>query len=139
MTSAIDFKALVDSMGDAIVIADADGKITYWNAAATRIFGHDASDALGQDLLMIVPDRLRGRHNSGYAHSMETGTTRYGTTLLKVPATHKDGRTLSIAFSVSMLFDANQKAVGVAAVIRDETERFREERELRKQLAAKSA
>jgi signal transduction histidine kinase len=66
---------------------------------------------------------------------MATGTTKYGTTLLKVPATHKDGRTLSIAFSVAMLFDAQHKVNGIAAVIRDETQRFQEDRELRKKLA----
>ena len=66
---------------------------------------------------------------------METGTTRYGTSLLKVPAKHKDGGTLSIAFSVGMLFDSNGKASGVVAVIRDETARFAEERALKKRIS----
>ena len=84
---------------------------------------------------MIVPERQRPRHSEGYAKSMETGTTRYGASLLKVPAKHKDGRSLSIAFTVGMLFDENQQATGVAAVIRDETERFAEERALKKRLS----
>jgi PAS domain S-box-containing protein len=84
---------------------------------------------------LLVPERLRQRHNVGFAKSMETGTTRYGNDLLKVPATHKDGRTLSIAFSVAMLFDQDKHVSGVAAVIRDETQRFQEERELRRKLA----
>ena len=66
---------------------------------------------------------------------METGTTRYGSSLLKVPALHKDGRTLSIAFSVGMLFDENHRASGVVAIIRDETERFAEERALKKRIS----
>jgi len=66
---------------------------------------------------------------------MQTGTTKYGTTLLKVPATHKDGRAMSIAFTVSMLFDAQARVSTVVAVIRDETERFNEDRALRKRLA----
>jgi PAS domain S-box-containing protein len=65
---------------------------------------------------------------------METGTTRYGASLLKVPAKHKDGSTISIAFTVGMLFDENHKANGVVAVIRDETERFTQERALKKRL-----
>jgi PAS domain S-box-containing protein len=84
---------------------------------------------------LIVPERQRQKHNDGYNKSMETGTTRYGTSLLKVPAKHKDGSTLSIAFTVGMLFDENHQANGVAAVIRDETERFAEERALKKRLS----
>jgi hypothetical protein len=84
-------------------------------------------------------ERLRHRHNVGFDKSMETGTTRYGSQLLKVPAIHKDGRTLSIAFSVAMLFDENHKVTGVAAVVRDETARWLEERELKQRLASYEA
>ncbi len=66
---------------------------------------------------------------------MRTGQTRYGTKLLKVPALHKDGRTLSIAFTVSLLFGADGEVSGIVAVIRDETERFEEERRLRRRMA----
>ena len=63
-----------------------------------------------------------------------TGTTKYGKQTLRVPAIHKDGHTLSIAFTVAMLYDEHQKVTGVAAIIRDETLRFQEEKELKKQL-----
>jgi PAS domain S-box-containing protein len=131
----IDFAQLMQVMGDAVIVADPTGTIVFWNAAATRIFGFTESEAMGQNLTLITPQRLQQRHNAGFEHSMATGTTKYGTTLLKVPATHKDGRTLSIAFSVAMLFDAQHKVNGIAAVIRDETQRFQEDRELRKKLA----
>ncbi len=134
-SQAVDFAQLLQVMGDAVIVADHAGTIVFWNAAATRIFGFEIDEAMGQNLTLITPQRLQQRHNSGFAHSMATGTTKYGTTLLKVPATHKDGRTLSIAFSVAMLFDAQHKVTGIAAVIRDETERFQEDRELRKKLA----
>ena len=84
-------------------MSDADEKIVLWNAAATRIFGYSEAEALGNSLDLIVPERQRQRHNEGYSKSMTTGTTRYGTSLLKVPAKHKDGRALSIAFTVGML------------------------------------
>ena len=122
-------------MGDAVIVADAHEKIVLWNAAATRIFGHSEEEALGKTLDLIVPERQRQKHNEGYNKSMETGTTRYGTSLLKVPAKHKDGSTLSIAFTVGMLFDEKHQASGVAAVIRDETARFAEERALQKRLS----
>lgn len=135
MNTSVDLSQLVECVGDAIIVADAQEKIVLWNPAATRIFGYTASEALGQTLDLIVPERQRQRHNEGYSKSMETGTTRYGTSLLKVPAKHKDGRTLSIAFTVGMLFDEKHQANGVAAVIRDETERFAEERALKKRLS----
>ena len=135
MKTNIDLHQLVDCVGDAVIVADAHEKIVLWNAAATRIFGYTEEEAVGNTLDLIVPERQRPRHSEGYAKSMETGTTRYGASLLKVPARHKDGRSLSIAFTVGMLFDENQQATGVAAVIRDETERFAEERALKKRLS----
>ena len=135
MKTSIDLHELVECMGDAIIVADAHEKIVLWNPAATRIFGYLEEEALGNSLDLIVPERQRQKHSEGYSHSMETGTTRYGTSLLKVPAKHKDGSMLSIAFTVGMLFEASGKANGVVAIIRDETERFAQERALKKRLA----
>lgn len=134
MPSSIDFEQLVRSMGDAVVVADASGAILVWNAAATRIFGFSAQEALGRPLDMIIPERLRGRHNEGYAKTVRSGKTRYGESLLRVPAQHKDGRPLSIAFTVSLLTGAQGAVEGVAAVIRDETARFNEERIQRRRI-----
>ena len=131
----INFKELVHSLGDGMVISDAQGTIVYWNPAAERIFGFTQSEALGQSLDLIIPERLRKRHNDGYNHSMQTGTTQYGDKLLTEPAIHKSGRPLSIAFTVSMIFDPDGKVVGVAAIIRDDTSRFNEQRMLRKRIA----
>lgn len=135
MTSSIDFEQLVRSMGDAVVVSDDAGTIVLWNAAATRIFGFAEEEALGRPLDLIIPDRLRGRHNEGYAKTVATGTTRYGSSLLRVPALHKDRRSLSIAFTVALLTGADGSVQGVAAVIRDETARFNEDRQLRRRLA----
>lgn len=135
MKDAIDYKQLVYGMGDAVIVSDAQGDIVLWNKAAERIFGYTEAEALGKRLDLITPERFRHRHWEGYEKSMETGTTRYGTQLLKVPALHKDGRTLSIAFTVTMLFDEAHRATGVAATIRDETERFHTDRALRNRLS----
>jgi PAS domain S-box-containing protein len=135
MNTSVDLHQLVECVGDAIVVADANEKIVLWNPAATRIFGYSEAEALGKTLDLIVPERHRQKHKEGYSKSMETGTTRYRTSLLKVPAKHQDGSTLSIAFTVGMLFDGSQKANGVVAIIRDETQRFAEERALKKQIS----
>ena len=135
MSDQIDYEQFVRGMGDAVVISNAQGDIVLWNKAAERIFGYTEAEALGKRLDLITPDRFRHRHWEGYEKSMETGTTRYGSQLLKVPALHQDGRTLSIAFTVTMLFDEAHRATGVAATIRDETERFQTDRALRNRLS----
>jgi len=135
VSSSIDFEQLVRGMGDAVVVSDAQGAIVVWNDAATRLFGFSEEEALGHPLDLIIPDRLRGRHNEGYAKTVTTGITRYGTSLLKVPALHKDGRQLSIAFTVALLTGPQDEVRGVAAIIRDDTARFNEDRAMRRRIA----
>jgi PAS domain S-box-containing protein len=134
MQTNLDFKQLVEGAGDAIVVCDAAGAITLWNRASERIFGFTEAEALGKSLDLIIPQRQRQRHWDGYNKTMETGVTKYGADLLRVPALHKDGHTLSIAFTVSMLFSADHEVTGIVAIVRDETARFAEERKLRARL-----
>ena len=131
----IDFKALVQSAGDAIVAAGTDGSVLLWNRAAERIFGYTEQEAIGHSLDLIIPERLRARHWEGYKRVMQTGETRYGTEVLRVPAMHKDGRRLSIAFTVTLLSSPRQGVQAIVAIIRDETSRWEEERALRQRLA----
>ncbi|MBU6449042.1 MAG: PAS domain S-box protein [Rhodospirillales bacterium] len=135
MQDSMDYRQLVEEAGDAIIASDPQGIIVLWNAAATRIFGFSSNEAIGQNLDIIIPERQRQRHWTGYDASMASGTTRYGTTLLKVPALHKDGQTLSIAFTVSLLKSAG-KVTQIVAFVRDETARWSEERELRRRIRA---
>ncbi len=125
---------LVRGTGDAVVIADVAGRITFWNDAATRIFGWSAAEAVGGSLDLIIPERQRGRHWTGYEATMATGTTRYGDSLLQVPALRADGSPCSIAFTVTLLRDDAGALLGIAAVIRDETERWLADRALRARL-----
>ena len=132
--SNVDFQQLIASLGDAVVAADAGGAIILWNPAAERLFGYMESEALGKSLDIITPLRFQQRHWDGYHKTMATGQTKYGHDLLKVPAVHKDGHALSIAFTVAMLFTADHKVSSIVAVIRDETSRFAEERNLKKRI-----
>lgn len=131
----VDYKQLVEGLGDAVVVCDAAGAIIVWNDAAVRMFGFTRDDALGQSLDLIIPERQRQRHWDGYNKSMATGETRYGSDVLRVPALHKDGRTLSIAFTVAMLYDDAHKVTAIVAIVRDETVRWGEERQMRVRLA----
>ena len=135
MKTSIDCHQLVAAVGDAIIASDANGAITLWNPGAARMFGYTEEEAIGQSLDLITPERLRNRHWEGYNKSMATGTTKYGNDLLRVPAVHKDGRAMSIAFTVAMLFTPENKVGAIVAIIRDETVRFAEERALKKRVA----
>ncbi|RZL86179.1 MAG: PAS domain S-box protein [Variovorax sp.] len=139
MQSDVDLKQLVAGAGDAIIVCDAEGAIVLWNKSAERIFGFTEADALGHSLDMIIPERQRQRHWDGYNKTMETAVTKYGADLLRVPALHKEGHTLSIAFTVSLLFSDDRKVAGIVAMVRDETARFAEERKLRARLVALEA
>jgi len=135
LETPIDYQQLVEALGDAIVVADASGLITLWNAAAERLFGFSQAEAVGNSLDLIVPERLRDRHWAGFRKTMASGETRYAHDLLRVPAVHKDGRTLSIAFTVGLLYGLQREVTGIAAVIRDVTQSFTEKRDLLKRLA----
>jgi PAS domain S-box-containing protein len=123
---------LVTELADAVVVADAAGTIVYWNGAAERVFGWTAEEALGASLDLIVPERQRTRHWEGYRKVMSTGATKYGSDLLRVPSLNADGQRHSIAFTVTLIEDADGAVAGIAAVVRDETERWNEEQELRR-------
>jgi PAS domain S-box-containing protein len=127
---------LVREAADAIIAADASGKITLWNAAAQRLFGYAEAEAAGQSLDIIIPEAQRKRHWDGYQHVMRSGQTRYGTSLLRVPAIRKDGTRISIAFTVGLLKDGGGRVEGIFAILRDDTERWETEKELRKRIAA---
>ncbi len=131
----VDLAALVAAAGDAIILADTAGTIRLWNPAAERIFGFSPSEVLGASLDLIIPERLRPRHWAGYREVMRTGQTRYGADVLRVPAMRKDGRRISIAFTVALLLAPDGQVSGIAAIVRDETARWEEEQQMRRRLA----
>src|SRR5689334_2190644 len=69
-------QAILAQAADAVIFADPDGVIRIWNAAAVRIFGFAAEEALGESLDLIIPDRLRSAHWTGFHRAMQSGTRR---------------------------------------------------------------
>ena len=129
-------QALLASSADAIVATDRDGIIRHWNLGAERIFGHSAAEAVGRSLDLIIPEKLRARHWEGYAQVMQSGRSRYGEgDLLAVPGLRKDGTRVSLEFTIAPIRDADGRMIGVAAILRDVTQRFEEMKALRKHAA----
>lgn len=129
-------ETLITNMPDAVVHSDRDGTIQYWNGGAARVFGHTAAEAVGQSLDLIIPEGLRGRHWAGYRETMRTGQTRYGDgQTLSVPAIRKDGKRISVAFTIVPFMDDQGLMTGITAIMRDVTAQFEETRALRKEVA----
>jgi PAS domain S-box-containing protein len=133
-----DFAArFVANTPEAVLFADHAGIIRFWNAGCERLFGHTASEAVGQSLDIIIPEAQRARHWQGYAATIRTGSSRYAAgDLLAVPAMRKDGTRISIEFSIVPFRDAENRMLGLGALLRDVTKRFEETKALRQALAA---
>ncbi len=130
-------RALLEAAPDAIILADREGTIRFWNNGAERLFGFAAAEALGRPLDIIVPEPQRVRHWSGFRRVMETGESRYGRgDVLAVPGLRKDGGRISLEFTIVPLRDASGRKEGMAAILRDVTRRFEELRALKRQVAA---
>lgn len=129
------YRQIVDGSPDAVVFGDAQGIIRLWNAGAEAIFGFSAAEAVGQSMDIIIPERLRGRHWEGYHRTMATGVSRYGAgDLLAVPAVTKDGRSISIEFTIQMLKGPSGEILGPVATIRDVTKRFQREKDMARRI-----
>ncbi len=127
---------LVDNAPDAILISDRSGIIRYWNSGAEQMFGHTAAEAEGQSLDLIIPENLRSRHWEGYWRVMASGETKYKTGLLSSPGVRKDGSRVSLEFSMVVLLDEAGAMQGCASIMRDVTERWKKEKELKERLVA---
>jgi len=130
------YQRIVEDSPIAILFADHEGKIRFWNKATETMFGYGADEALGQSLDLIVPEKQRPRHWEGWTRVMATGVTKYGSDVLAVPAMKKDGTRISIEFNVILLKSPTGEVQGVAAMVQDVTARWQQQKELRARLAA---
>ncbi len=127
MNGELALRILEDSP-DAVLVADRDGIIRFWNRGAQRIFGFSAAAALGSSLDLIIPESLRERHWAGYRRALESGSSRYHDDLLAVPALHQSGRRLSCEFSIVIIRNADSEIIGFASIMRDVTVRWETEK-----------
>ena len=119
---------IVRDAGDAVIVADRDGAIRFWNAAAERMFGRSADEAMGESLDVIIPEGLRERHWEGFRQTMATGETKYGSDTLSVPAIGPGGERISVDFTVALVRDGTGAVSGIAAIMRDVTAAWEERR-----------
>lgn len=125
LSYTVPWAELVAGTPDAVIYADREGTIRVWNDGAAALFGFSAAEALGQNLDLIIPERLRAAHWAGFDRAMETGTTKGGREVRVTRGLHKDGRRLYVEMSFGVALDARSgKAIGSVAMARDGTERY---------------
>jgi PAS domain S-box-containing protein len=114
---------LIARAPDAIIFADCAGVIRLWNQAAETMFGHGATDAIGQTLDLIVPEPYRVAHWAGFSHAVKQGRFAKGDALLTSRALRKDGRIIAVELSAAIVRGPSGQVQGIMAIGRDVTER----------------
>src|SRR6266568_3060174 len=110
--------AIVDSCDDAILSKTLDGRILSWNAAAERLFGYPAEEALGKHVSLIVPpDRLDELDDT-----MEAVARGEPVEHLETVRRRRDGVRIGVSLTVSPVLDANGEVVAASTITRDITE-----------------
>lgn len=122
-------RAMVDTAVEGIITIDGKGRILSFNLAAERLFGWQASEIIGQNVNMLMPEPDRSRHDGYLAHHLQTGETRIIGTGRDVTAVRKDGRPLPMRLSIGRVpIDGEDLFVGFVS---DMSERKRMENALR--------
>ncbi|MGA0601382.1 PAS domain-containing protein [Caulobacter sp. KR2-114] len=98
------------------LIADADGVIVFWNAAAERAFGHGAAAALGQTLDLIVPADFREAHWRGFRAAMQSGHAEVEGQATPFPAQQADGVIAERPGRLTLLRAPDGGAIGAMVV-----------------------
>src|SRR5450759_887432 len=126
---------ILRSMPEALIFADLQGIIRLWNPGAETVFGFAATEALGQSLDLIIPERLRKAHWEGFNKAIVRGGTLPGRSSAITRSLHKSGEPIYVDMSFAMVKNMAGQMLGSMAVARDATKRFLEEKNLRRQLA----
>ena len=128
------FRKISDSANDAIIMADNDSRITYWNRAAEEMFGYLAEDVVGTKLHQsIIPARFQDAHLKGFNKFCDTGQGNVIGKTVELAAIRKDKTEFPIELSLSSVKVGDRwNAVGI---IRDISDRKKAERRLNAQHA----
>jgi PAS domain S-box-containing protein len=116
--------SMIASSNDAILGIDLEMRITSWNAAAARLYGYTEEDAIGQSVLMLVPED-RQEEEPSILRQIRAGLV---VEPYETKRTRKDGREVDVLLSVSPILDASGKVVGASKVAHDISARKEAER-----------
>jgi PAS domain S-box-containing protein len=116
--------SIVESSDDAIISKDLDGTVTSWNAGASRIFGYDAEEMIGQPITRIIPPELHKEEERILARLKQGERIEH----YETERARKDGTRLDVSLTISPLRDKQGVIIGASKVTRNVTERKRAEK-----------
>ncbi|MFO7968137.1 MAG: PAS domain S-box protein [Archaeoglobaceae archaeon] len=128
------FRKTAEAALDAIIIIDNEGKVSYWNKAAEKIFGYTSEEVRGKEMHMIIaPQRYHESYREGFRKFKDSGEGHSVGKTLEMEAVRKDGTEFPVELSISAVkLKGEWCAIGI---LRDITERKRVEEELQKHRA----
>ena len=122
--------AITSAAQDAVIIVDHCGRITFWNQAATKIFGYTADEVLGKDAhQLLCPPELLPAYERNFPHFARTGKGRAVGQTLRLEAVRKDNTRIPIELSLGAF--RSKGCWFAVAVIRDMTALVQQEKERR--------
>ena len=116
-------RSVTETAHDAIIAADADGRIRFWNPGAARMFGYATSEVTGQPLTMLMPERFHDAHRSGIRRYLDTREARVVGNTVELAGRRKDGSEFPLELSLGAA--PVNGVMSFTGVIRDITERKR--------------
>ena len=124
-------RAIATSAQDAIVLMDSEGRISFWNPSAEKIFGFARDEALGRELhSLLAPERYKARYRNGVTKFRQIGQGPVVGQTFEIVARRKDGTEFPVEVSVSAIkLEHKWNAIGI---VRDVTERKRAQEALKK-------
>ena len=132
--TGVDAARLVAQAPDAMIFADRSGVIRAWNTAAERVFGHPATDAIGERLDLIVPEQFREAHWAGWERAIGEGQTKYVGQSVPTRAERADGTPITVELGFAIILDDAGASIGALATARDISERWEQDRATRRRL-----
>lgn len=122
------YQALVESAADGIIVADENGRIASFNPAATRMFGYQPDEVVGEPLTLLMPEPYRERHLRAFDLAKSRAPEQTGGTVYEFEGLARDGRVFPIELSLTSWSTDRRYFAGI---MRDITVRRAAEEELR--------
>jgi PAS domain S-box-containing protein/diguanylate cyclase (GGDEF)-like protein len=119
--------AIVESSDDAIIGKTLEGIITSWNAAARKLFGYDAEEAIGRSITLIVPPERLAEEATILERLRRGERISHFETVRR----HKSGSLIDVSLTISPILDSQGRIIGASKIARDITERKRADLKIR--------
>ena len=124
------YSTILENSNDIVVTCGPDMKIVFWNYAAEEIFGYTRDEAVGKEIILIVPEKYRAKHSEGFSRFVQSGKLKHRK-LYEVEGLKKDGTIFPVEISMSHYESGGRHFV--TAIMRDITERRHSEAQIKHQ------